>query len=100
MKDGEFEWHDRKAETNANAHGITFEAACKVFDDNNAIWDDDLDASWDEDRYRVIGCVERRIIFVCYTYRDGDADSVIRLISARPATKREINDYYRSQTAP
>ncbi len=100
MIDDKFEWHDTKAEANAKAHGITFEDTCKVFADANAIWDEDLDSSWNEDRFRVIGQVYDRIVFVSYAYReDEDGEEVIRLISARPATKRERNDYYNRQAS-
>lgn len=55
--------------------------------------DDDLDSSWHEDRRRIVGLVDARVLVVIYTYR-GD---VIRLISARPANKRETSAYYRGQ---
>ena len=96
MMDDEFEWHSTKAEINAKSHGITFELACDAFKDGRAIWTEDLDSSWEEDRFRVVGMAHGRIIAVTYTYRDGD---VIRLISARAATKRERNDYNRGKSA-
>ncbi len=94
--DDEFEWHDEKAKTNAKAHGISFDTAQKVFNDPGALWDEDPDSSWDEDRFRVVGHAEGRLVVPSYTYRG----NVIRLISARQATKREQHDYYRSQTPP
>lgn len=93
MAEDKFEWRDLKAEKNAKSHGITFDTACRVFADQRAIWDDDSASSWDEDRFRVVGLVDGRVIIVSYTYRE---DDVIRLISARQATKRENDDYYRS----
>ena len=98
MSDDKFEWNGAKAEANAKAHGITFQDTCQVFADKSAIWDDDLDSSWNEDRFRVIGQVDARIVVVSYTYREDDnGKEVVRLISARPATKRERNDYYHRQ---
>ncbi len=96
MKDDEFEWDNAKAELNAKSHKISFQTAQKVFNDPGALWSEDTDSSWDEDRYRVIGSAEGRVLTLSYTYR-GD---VIRLISARPAIRREKNDYYRSQSPP
>lgn len=97
MADDNFEWSDAKAAANAARHGITFDLACRVFDDPAAIWKEDFDSSWEEDRFQVIGQVEGRVAFVCYTYR---GETVIRLISARWAVKREIHEYYDSQTRP
>ena len=93
MKIDDFVWHDGKAEHNFRDHDITFEAARRVFEDVRAIWDDDTDSSWNENRFRIIGSADGRVMVLSYTYR-GDED-VIRLISARRATKRERNDYYR-----
>ena len=45
--------------------------------------------SGDEDQYYTIGRVSS-ILFVVYTERNTN----IRIISARPATKEEINEYY------
>lgn len=96
MKDDEFEWDNAKAELNAKSHKISFQTAQKVFNDPGALPIEDTDSSWEEDRYRKIGSAEGRVITLSYTYR-GD---VIRLISARRATKREKDDYYRSQSPP
>ena len=90
-----YDWHNPKAETNAKKHGITFEMACAVFEDEKAVWGEDPDSSWSEDRFRIVGRVNGRFIAISYTYVD---DDVVWLISARPATKREINDYYLGQT--
>ena len=50
MLDDEFEWDDRKARRNVQAHGVTFELARLVFDDPNAI-------DWlDLDEPKRIGC--------------------------------------------
>ena len=84
----EFEWDDRKAAQNLAKHHVDFKDASHVFFDPNRIDDEDLMP--DEDRYRVIGMVNGRILFVVYTWRGNR----IRLISARKATRYEREQYY------
>lgn len=91
MLDEEFEWDDHKAASNSKKHNIRFETACRVFDDDDAIVGDDPSSSEDEDRFFIIGVVGEAVLTVIYTYR-GERT---RLISARPATKRETDDYDR-----
>ncbi len=85
------EWDDAKNEININKHGISFETAAYIFNDENRIEFFDEEHSKDEDRYYTIGKVED-VLFVVYTERG----SAIRLISARYATKREEDIYYGS----
>jgi len=91
-----FEWDPRKAHINAQKHGITFEEATQIFDDPMAltVFDDD-DSSEVEDRWVTLGLIkERHYLVVVHTYRNANKDKVtIRLISARPATKHEIQQY-------
>ena len=85
-----FEWDSNKAATNLAKHGVSFEEAKTVFDDPLYIDFYDLDHSDDEHRYIMIGMSEQnRLLLVAYTER-GD---VIRLISAREATKAERRAY-------
>ena len=85
-----FEWDSNKAATNLVKHGVSFEEANTVFDDPLYVDFYDLDHSDDEHRYIMIGMPEQnRLLLVAYTER-GD---VIRLISAREATKAERRAY-------
>ena len=85
-----FEWDSNKAATNLAKHGVSFEEAKTVFDDPLYIDFYDLDHSDDEHRYIMIGMSEQnRLLLVAYTQR-GD---VIRLISAREATRAERKAY-------
>lgn len=85
-----FEWDFDKAVTNLVKHGVSFEEANTVFDDPLYVDFYDLDHSDDEHRYIMIGMSEQnRLLLVAYTER-GD---VIRLISAREATKAERRAY-------
>jgi len=94
MTDIIFEWDDRKAQQNEKKHGISFEEAQTTFYNENARLTPDPDHSQDEDRYILLGLsTVLRVLIVCHVYRQDDA--VIRLISARKATKREQQQYQR-----
>jgi hypothetical protein len=88
-----FEWDARKNETNFFKHDVTFEEASTVFDDDYAVTLYDENHSDDEDRFIIIGVSENALeLTVCHCYRS--SDSVIRIISARKATKRETSLYW------
>ena len=88
-----FEWDPIKNKANKAKHNISFERAETVFDDKNAIYLYDSVHSDDEERFIVIGKDDLLMeITVCHCYR-GDSEEVIRIISARKATKKEIKIY-------
>jgi len=93
MPDIEFEWDERKSRENKRKHKVSFEEAQTVFLDENAIRFFDPDHSQDEDRFLMLGMsFTLRVLVVCHCYREDD--SVIRIISARKADKREQSDYW------
>ena len=84
-----FEWDPAKAASNPKKHrGVTFEDAIHVFDDDLAL--DEVDPDPDEDRRKIIGMVAGRVLVVIYTE---PGDDCIRIISARKATKHEVEAY-------
>ena len=87
-----FEWDENKDLVNQKKHdGISFEYAARVFFDSKRIETlDEEHSDESEERYNVIGCVER-ILFVVYTER---CENNIRIISARRATPKEEKLYY------
>jgi uncharacterized protein len=85
-----FEWDDEKAQSNYAKHRVAFEEAVEVFLDPLAVEAYDESHSDEEDRYRRIGLSSRRLLFVVYVERRGDA---YRLISARKANQGERNIY-------
>lgn len=89
LGDLKFVWDSEKAEKNWQKHGVKFRNAALAFFDENLIEDYDDFHSDDEERYKIIGKVEK-ILVVIYTER-GDRN---RIISARLADKRERSDYY------
>ena len=85
----EFEWDEDKNKINFEKHGVTFQIASRVFEDNNRIEFYDEAHSDYEDRYQTIGKV-RDILFVVFTERKNN----IRLISARKASLSERKLYH------
>lgn len=94
MKDIRFVWDSQKSKTNLKKHGVGFEEARTVFYDPHAIQYDDPDHSGDEDRFILLGLSARlNVLVVCHCYRE--KESVIRIISARKADKKEREGYRR-----
>ena len=91
MQDDDFEWSDEKARRNLAKHKIDFRAARYVFEDAGAL--DEIDDRFDygEERYRIVGMVNGRLMMVSYTLREHR----IRIISARPASRQLENEYAR-----
>jgi uncharacterized DUF497 family protein len=84
----EVEWDPAKARANLRNHGIHFADAVTALEDANAI--SARDETEDEERWIAIGMDSvARVLVVVYTWRD----ERIRLISARPATRRESRQY-------
>ena len=89
-----FEWDEAKNRQNVTKHGISFEEAQTVFLDDHAIRFYDPDHSGDEDRFIMLGIsFKLRVLIVCHCYKK--SDSVIRIISARKATRLEAKHYGR-----
>ena len=87
-----FEWDENKNKINQRKHGISFDEVTSVFRDAFAIVFDDPDHSDNEERFLIIGTSDKRgICLVSHCYRG--QDQVIRIISARKATKTESNIY-------
>jgi uncharacterized protein len=92
MNDIIFEWDNHKPLSNEKKHSIHFNEAKTVFFDPKAKVIHDPDHSKDEDRFIILGLsAATRILVVCHCYREDDC--LIRIISARKATKRESNQY-------
>jgi uncharacterized protein len=93
MSDIRFDWHGAKAETNRRKHGVSFEEAQSVFFDENAKLIADPEHSLKEDRFVLLGISGRlRVLVVVHAYRM--SGGVIRIISARKATKHEQRQYW------
>ncbi|MEQ6342900.1 MAG: BrnT family toxin [Gammaproteobacteria bacterium] len=87
-----FEWDQAKAASNQKKHGVSFEEARSVFYDEFAAQFFDDESSGSEDRFLMLGFSdEARLLIVCHCERENG--NVIRIISARKATKKE-GKYY------
>ena len=94
MRDLRFVWDPKKNVANQRKHGVSFDEASTVFSDERALLIEDPDHSDDEERFILLGLSARlRTMVVCRCYRE--AESVIRLISARKASRSERTEYAR-----
>jgi uncharacterized DUF497 family protein len=85
-----YAWDPERAERNFRKHGVLFSEARTVFDDPLMLVYEDGEHSFTEPRYLAMGrSVDSRLLLVAYTERAG----VIRIISAREATRREKRAY-------
>jgi uncharacterized protein len=83
-----FEWNPSKATANLKKHQVSFEEAQTVFYDEFAVQFFDAEHSDEEERFLMLGMsVHAKILIVCHCEHEGG--EVIRIISARKATKRE-----------
>ena len=86
-----FQWNELKNLTNVKKHGIRFEDAQKIFTQLTLTYFDGRGKD-DEDRYVAIGLLGAKLLTVVFVERGND---IIRIISARKATKSEERRYER-----
>ena len=92
MKEIRFEWNEEKNRVNRIKHGVDFIEAQTVFEDGNAVLIPDPDHSEQEERFILLGLSRKlNMLVVCHCYRA--SETVIRIISARKATKKETRQY-------
>ena len=88
-----FEWDNNKNNINKKKHKISFEEASTVFYDEEALMIPDPEHSYEEERFIILGqSINANPLVVCHCYRA--SETVIRIISARKANKKETNKYY------
>ena len=87
-----FEWNLGKSESNYRKHGISFEEAATVFNDSLSVSFPDPQHSMRESRYVIIGMSRfGRLLVIAHT----DQEEIVRIISARKATRMEKRFYER-----
>lgn len=93
--DYEFDWDDAKAAANEAKHGVTFLQAMTVLSDALALTVYDTEHSQDEERWLSLGQTsEGSLLVVVHTFVEtGPTSGLLRIISARPATKNERKQY-------
>jgi len=85
-------WDEKKNQENKKKHNVSFQEAETVFYDPYAKLIHDPDHSDSEDRFIILGLSKLlKLLVVCHCYREDDV--IIRIISARKATKQETKEY-------
>jgi len=85
-------WDEKKNQDNIRDHKVSFQEAETVFYDPNAKIIHDPDHSVKEDRFIILGISKLlKLLVVCHCYREDD--EIIRIITARKATKKETRSY-------
>ena len=91
-----FQWDSEKAEAVMKKHGVSFQEAASVFSDEEGLMIPDPDHSEQEERFLLLGYSNHaNALLVSHCYRN--SEQIIRLISARKATKREVMMYHKSR---
>ncbi|OOR87533.1 hypothetical protein B0181_10170 [Moraxella caviae] len=84
------EWDGDKATENFNKHGVRFEEAVSVYNDDYSITIEDAREYGGEARFITLGMSNQlRLIFFVWTFRNNR----YRIISARKANKYDIQEY-------
>ena len=87
-----FEWDENKNRINQSKHKISFEEAETVFYVERALLINDPDHSLEEERFIILGMsIRANLLIVCHCCRS--EENIIRIISARNATKTESSYY-------
>jgi len=90
-----FEWDTHKEKANVRKHGITFEQASFVFADPFGLNKYDDEHAENEDRWILLGkSFSEVVLVVVHTFRENNGTEVVRIISARRATKQEQQAYH------
>jgi uncharacterized protein len=83
----QFEWDPVKALSNQRKHGVSFEDAMQVFDDPDALFEQDRIEETGEVHWQASGLAGgAAVLLVAHTVREEYGSEVVRLISARRAT--------------
>ena len=85
-----FEWDEVKRRLNVRRHGIDFVDAVEIFD-GITLTVEDTRFDYGETRYVTLGLLKGRVVVLAHT----EQDDVIRIISARKATKNEEANYFK-----
>ena len=86
----EYEWDDNKSLMNLRKHNLSLAQGVAVFDDESRLDLPDCRKDYGKERRNCIGRYLDGFLSVCYTIRNGKR----RLISVRPASKKEKVMYY------
>ena len=89
-----FTWDTEKAKSNLIKHSVSFEEACQVFQDPFHISVLDARFSCFEERWISLGMSKKqRLLVVAHLLFTDEGEEVLRIISARKASKNEQKQY-------
>ncbi|NPV02214.1 MAG: BrnT family toxin [Brevinematales bacterium] len=93
-----YEWDTNKNFLNIKKHGLSFEESVLAFSDKDHLSIYDKNHAEGEDRWILLAQIPyNRYVVVVFTYRKEEELETIRIISARMATKKETDEYYKRQ---
>lgn len=89
-----FEWNENKALKNLEKYKVSFEEASSVFYDEFAVqFYDAKHSELEEDHFLLLGVSNKsRMLMICHCEKQ--SGNVLRIISARKATKNERKFYH------
>ena len=88
-----FEWDEAKSRSNTRKHGLSLRTATKVFEQPHLVHLDTRE-EYEEDRWIAVGLIGLAVCVVVYSDRvDQHGTRIIRIISARKATRRESKSF-------
>ena len=94
----QIQWDEDKNISNLSKHGLTFEIAKLVFEDQHSVSTQDRFVDGEE-RWQTVGLVNGvALLLVAHTWREDDDEVHIRMISARKATAHERKSYENGNT--
>ena len=89
-----FEWDENKNRANIKKHGFSFAEATHIFRDPNALYMPDPDHSESEERWLGLGSLRNlTLVVTVFVDRSESNEQIIRIISARKASKAEKQQY-------
>jgi len=89
-----YEWDDAKNNANIIKHGISFQEASEIFNDPMMVSKLDLRYTYGEERWFSVGVTKKGMItMVVNLVFDEHQEPIIRIISARKATPKEVQNY-------
>ena len=94
-----YEWDEEKNRLNQRKHGISFEMAALVFEDERCLVRPDRMDETAEQRWHAIGAARIKpdaavVLLVVHVYREEtNGEEITRIISARKAENNDIRRY-------
>jgi uncharacterized DUF497 family protein len=88
-----------KARANRRKHGVSSDDAIHVFEDPHALFEQDRSDEAGELRWEALGLAGGiAVLVMAHTVRETAEDEIVRIISARRATRKERTRYKQTRT--